>query len=439
MKNKLTDWAKRKYNRSSSPFLPAEIRESTEELHNPACGMYQMYTLAVEQEPDLEELHWCMDNSLVLVFFQIGHYRKIPLDETAIRHMDDVLAELSRAQKDVILRIAYDNTGKGLEQEPETFDRILEHMEHLAPLLHKYTSCIYILQGLFVGSWGEMHTSRYLSADKLVRLEKKLRQCIGAETYLAFRRPVHYRKIHKMTAPEFGTGIFDDGILGSSENLGTFGTQSQKKVGWEQPWSREEELQFLTELSRYAPIGGEAVLGDNPIYPYTLPDTIDLLTRMHLSYLNSAYDSRVHRAWEKMTYHQRGAWNGINGKEYIIRHIGYRYRVTEVRCSPEGEALHLSITIRNDGFSRAYRAIHPYIRTGEERSYIEYDLQNLLPQQQCTLHVRVASGSGEILLGASWMPDRREVRFANRGIAGGQILLGRGAEIGGKSGLPTEG
>lgn len=424
MRSKIAGWVKKKSAPSALSFVPAEVEESVEELDNPACGMYQMFTLAVEQEPDIKELQWCMGRSLVLVFFQIGHYRKRPLDEAALQHMERVLDELSRNNKDVILRIAYDNTGKGLEHEPETLDRILGHMEQMSPLLHKYASCIYIVQGLFVGSWGEMHTSRHLSTAKLARLEQKLRNCLGEGTYMAFRRPMQYRRIHKTVEPNAATGIFDDGILGSRENLGTFGTQSQRQSGWEGSWNREEELQFLSELARYAPVGGEAVLGSSARYPWTFSDTLGLLAGMNVSYLNSAYDVRVHSAWEKMVFPHRGAWKGMNGKDYIFRHVGYRYRVKAVHCSLCQDMLSLSITIKNDGFSRAYQPVRPYIQIGGERSYFEKDLQELGPGEECVLKTFAACSSGEILLGASRMKDMREVLFANTPVSTGQILLG---------------
>lgn len=65
----------------------------------------------------------------------------------------------ARHDKDMILRIIYDDEGKGMEHEPAGLSQIQSHMDQLGSIIYKYAAHIYTTQGLFIGSWGEMHTS----------------------------------------------------------------------------------------------------------------------------------------------------------------------------------------------------------------------------------------------------------------------------------------
>lgn len=351
-------------------FCENRQRESTKELNNPLCGWYQIHTFRVEEEPDLEELRWCVEEKdrLALVIFHIGAYRSRSMDAPALSHMEAVLRFFQERKTDLILRVVYDNEGKGMEQEPGLFSRVLTHVEQIGGLLGRYQEQIYIFQGLFVGSWGEMHSSRYLSADKLIQIMEKLRSCLGKNVYLAVRRPVFYRMFFSSVEESRRMGLFDDGMFGSATHLGTFGADSKNRVGWEQAWNRKEELCFEEELGQYAPIGGEAVLGENRQYPYHLEETTALLKQMHISYLNRVHDRQVLDIWKKMTWEKKDAWKGCNGYDYIGAHLGYRFRVRETKvkfqkgCDDRSYA-DITVRIQNDGFSCCYEEAEVYLET----------------------------------------------------------------------------
>ena len=52
-------------------FQAAKLAESTAELSNPARGWYQIHTFLAEQEPDFEELRWCLHPKDTLAFLLI--------------------------------------------------------------------------------------------------------------------------------------------------------------------------------------------------------------------------------------------------------------------------------------------------------------------------------------------------------------------------------
>ena len=58
----------------------------------------------------------------------------------------------------MILRVCYDTEGKGMEREPQRIFVVQRHMQALGSLAERYADAILTVQGVFVGSWGEMHT-----------------------------------------------------------------------------------------------------------------------------------------------------------------------------------------------------------------------------------------------------------------------------------------
>ena len=176
----------------------AELAETREPLRNPARGWYQIHTFLVDREPDLEELTWCLnpEDALVLLLFDIGGYRDRNLDQEALGRMARVLEFFARRNYDCVVRAVYDHEGRAPEREPFFFAQVLAHLEQVAGVLKPF-SCVFVYQGMLVGSWGEMHSSRFLSRERLGKMAEVLQNCRGEETWLAVRRPVQWRQLHK--------------------------------------------------------------------------------------------------------------------------------------------------------------------------------------------------------------------------------------------------
>ena len=62
------------------------------------------------------------------MLLDIYKYHSMPLDETALNSIRDILSFFVHYKKDVILRPVYDREGKGLEAEPESFELVLTHL-----------------------------------------------------------------------------------------------------------------------------------------------------------------------------------------------------------------------------------------------------------------------------------------------------------------------
>ena len=97
-----------------------------------------------------------------------------PIEKTymdnAISNLIDILKYFESKEKDVILRFAYDTKGKALEEEPFSFKTVLEHAKWIVESLQNNSRNVFIVQGLILGNWGEMHTSKHISDENLRRI-----------------------------------------------------------------------------------------------------------------------------------------------------------------------------------------------------------------------------------------------------------------------------
>jgi len=241
-------------------FVHGELTETTEELKNPARGWYQIYTFLAEQEPDFAAQRWCLDtrDTLALVLIDIGSYRKRDLDGTALDRIRQILRFFEENQYDCIVRAVYDHEGKAFVREPADFAQVQTHLRQIGSVIKECASSVFVFQGMLVGNWGAMHGSRFFNDERMILLAEILRMQKTPQTFLAVRRPVYWRRLHegqKYRALNCwdGMGLFDDGIFGSASHLGTFAEEERKDQVWDEPWRRDEELEFEHKLCHQVP------------------------------------------------------------------------------------------------------------------------------------------------------------------------------------------
>lgn len=108
---------------------------------------------------------------------------------------------------------------------------------------------ILVHQGLFVGSWGEMHGSKFLSTAPMTELVQTLYEAIGGICPIAVRKPEQLRSIVEQLELEKKTAVsltlFNDGIFGSETDLGTYGTEPRiDNSSNNRAWARQDELDW---------------------------------------------------------------------------------------------------------------------------------------------------------------------------------------------------
>lgn len=166
-------------------FKNGLFEEKTGQIVNPGRGWYQLYSFSATESIHPEELKWSLDaqDALALVMIDIGAYKGKPIDAEGLANIRSILEFFSKAEKDMILRIVYDREGKGLEREPAFFSQIIEHIRQVGPIVSEYAEHTLIVQGFLLGSWGEMHSSRYLTEDKLLKLKAEWSGATGEPAY----------------------------------------------------------------------------------------------------------------------------------------------------------------------------------------------------------------------------------------------------------------
>ena len=333
-------------------FRAEKFEESIAYDMNPGRGWYRIYTFQIEDPIDNESLKvvCCKDEQLALVLVDLKFYQFSSLDEKALLHMTQILEFFRQEKKEIILRCVYDTEGKGLEREPFGIQLIQTHMRQLGPIIKQYANTILTLQGLFIGSWGEMHQSKFLKPEHLKALVLTMQEVTDGAIQLAVRKPQYLRMLSKV-CDKLELGLFNDGIMASESDLGTYGLPPKSAAGKDDAWCREDEIEFQYNICQNRLNGGE-VVKDNPLN--NLETAIADLEKMHLTYLHSIYDSKVLDKWRKTIYQKEGAFKGVDGLTYIGTHLGYRFVIHEVIAEIKKKKIILTLTLENTGFANAY-------------------------------------------------------------------------------------
>lgn len=366
-------------------FIPEDFCQSDRALNNPDRGFYsiQAYTIQTVSQTFQEEEDWHWP--LQMVQINLRKFRDGPISQTGLQNVEALFAFLRGQGRRYLVRFLYDWDGQAGQTEPETLEVVLTHMRQLSPILKEYDDCVFVLQGLFVGNWGEMNGTPFTTRECLERLTRELAQAAGEGAFLSVRTPAQWRSAVGAAALEptdplaSRLGLFNDGILGNSTDCGTYAAGTESGDDPLASRSREEELAFQEELCKYVPNGGEVIL-ENPLNDFD--SALEAFRTMHITYLNWDYDRAVLEKWAAATV-EEAPFQGMDGLTYMERHLGYRYYIEEALLDYDflTNRLRLGAALKNDGFAPCYTR-HPMTLTlvgeGEILSVpLEADLREL--------------------------------------------------------------
>lgn len=313
-------------------------------LRNPNRGFYHICRATLSDGPcDYESMaaaHVAAypDDTLALLEINLREYRTGDISPVGMANLDALFSSWGDYDTGLIVRFLYDWDGNGPENEPEDLAVVLGHIGQAGSVLSVHGGSIFCLQGLFVGSWGEMHGTKF--SDNFAVLAEALDDATGNCMFLSVRTPAQLREILE-SCPDLEPrlGLFNDGMLGSATDLGTYDMADQ---GAERR-TREQELFFQENTCLSVPNGGEAVL-DNPYNDFE--NAAMDMSRMHVAYLNSAYDPAVLGKWAGTDMAVYGL-DGLSGLDYIERRLGYRLYVADSGRYGDGVRY---VELRNAGF-----------------------------------------------------------------------------------------
>ena len=419
-------------------FQKADLQEEKRKLENPSRGWYRIYTFEVDKIPNFQPMLWCdlEGDTLVMVILNIGAYKERELDAQGLEHIRDILRFFAKKQYEIILRITYDHEGKALEREPFFFSTVTGHMRQLIPVWNEFREHIFVYQGLLIGNWGEMHTSRFLHPQKLKELWRILKEESSPKIYCAVRKPSYWRLLHP-DGEKDNMGLFDDAIFGSESHLGTFGITESGNAAWDVSWCKKDELEFEDELCKRVPNGGEAICGEQYLAQENMHSTIETLRKMHVTYLNKEYDKKLLGIWKDWKWDGQDVWQGSSLYEYIESHLGYRFLVKDVKLTSvsntEQEGI-LTIEVENVGFANFYEEAEVLLEQIEDsgdsnRWVLDTNIRSWDVGKVTEVTVSIPKRNSKLYLSVSRKWDERSICFANQGTDNTRVFLGEMQEI----------
>ncbi len=423
-------------------YTPASYAESNAILENPYCGFLHLCGFLLSEDDPESMTVRCRQyinsnrRQLMLAEINLKNYADSDLSETALQQLDYILSEINASRKQVILRFLYDWDGKALETEPKEISQIIRHMDQAAAVINQYADSVFLIQSTFTGNCGEMTQTRFGSHEHNRYLMTHLSEVTDPSIFLAVRTPSHLRGVTNSKTPitpetafngslASRLGLFNDGMLGSVYDLGTYDdTSFADSTAPEEKGTREEEIAFQEYLCQYVPNGGEAVI-DNPYNDFE--NAVADLRRMHVSYLNRDHHAEVLEKWEASAYEGNDCFHGMNGLDYIEAHLGYRYVITNSGLSYDAmknEEATFSITIQNTGFAPSYRNFDGLITLRNTAAGflisipVEMDVRTIQSGSEAAFTFSLAvralpEGTYEISFGLTDPYTGRSIQFAN--------------------------
>ena len=317
-------------------------------VHNPGRGFYSIFPFDIAVTVDTGALTSSLrsDQSLVLLEIDLSAYRSCDIDENALNNLHDILGFFKGKGKDMILRFTYDMIGRAKESEPDTLSRVINHMDSVGRVVKSYVKNVFLVQGLFIGNWGEMHTSGFSDEEDLKKLYRAYRLGPMGEIYLAVRTVAQLRLLLEesellrdvleydgMLTPEMKksvtkVGLFDDAMLHDSTDLGTYAD-----------YERDEALGYIHDACIKVPVGGEALLGEQEC---SSDEVISYMEMMRVNYINSQHDENLLSKWKETKVGEKHLYDIISDR------MGYALSVESLSFDKKEGSF--EIVIKNHGF-----------------------------------------------------------------------------------------
>jgi hypothetical protein len=256
--------------------------------------------------------------SLSRAYIRLDEYRNRPLPPELLAKLDSQFQLVRKAGIKVILRFNYNfPTGEAdMKKAPDaSLNLTLAHINQLKPMLQRNADVISVLQGGFIGAWGEWHNSGS-GLDKPQPKAKILAALLTAmptNRMVQMRYPDDIRSSYPAAltsqnafrgTPQARVGFKNDCFLSNPSDAGTY----------------EPDLpalkNYASQIAPFVAIGGETCSATPPQQRTDCPSAEAELAKYHWSYLNSSFYEPALDRWRE---------EGCYAK--IARSLGYRFQL----------------------------------------------------------------------------------------------------------------
>jgi hypothetical protein len=398
-------------------------------FRNPERGFYSSADLL--NEPSLAFVGES-GNTLVHAPIRLDDYRDTPLPPELLTELDAAFGRVRRAGLKVIPRFMY-NFGPYPRSEPDASEeQIVAHLEQLTPVLEANADVLLLLQGGFIGAWGEWHSSTHrLDRDPKAkrRILDALLAAVPRDRMVALRFPTDIDdlvgKLPEDRAftddPVARVGSHQDCFLGSETDVGTWGRTGNNV---------ETDKDRMSERARFVAVGGETCAPGPRANCWFASEE---MRRMHWTYLNEDFHPDVIQR-----FHADACF-----LDFEIR-LGYRFVLERAGYRVHGDHLRLVARFRNEGYAALFnpRTIYVVLEGGGRRVELPMradprhwpSLKASVVAEDLRLPDDLPAGVYRLSL---WLPDpaprlrdRPEyaIRLANQGVWDARSGLNRIAE-----------
>lgn len=345
--------------------------DSLATLDNPERGFYHTCGMGlktkdtkVPQLPGGMLVHLRLDIS---AFSTKAGGKDAPISEDALKALKTTLENIRTQGKGVIIRSCYDPGFGGKKDMEPDLKLMQQHLKQLGAVYSAYADIIVCLELGTFGPWGEMHSSKCCTYDNVNAALDALLAATPSSMTVNLRTPQYVagwfglNPMDKLDGSSSAflsamkakgknaarIGLFNDGYLGSSSDLGTFAAVP-----------RAAGVAWLKKAATHTFYGGEAV-ADSSGASQGAFNTLKYIStegfETHTTYLNVEWNQRVHKAWKEDTYRHSGdEYDGQNGFKYVQDHLGYRIVMRHAKVQTKAlkeKKLNLRVTLENVGFA----------------------------------------------------------------------------------------
>lgn len=250
---------------------------------------------------------------------------------------------------------------------------ILRHIEQIGSVIKNHSDVLTAVEVGMIGPWGEMHSSAIATKDNFNALIAAWLKNTDGTTPILARRPrmiadylgINVKelgdRIAQKDTDEYRLGVFNDGYLGSANDLGTY-------------VNRDIEVKWLSNQAAHTPFGGEVTIPGSEYNKINFAAYEMFLT--HTSYLNELWNDKVIAEWKNTIYDEKaGTDNKYYGKtayEYIRDHMGYRFTISDIALPIKPDKnIKIKFNITNDGFGNLLKnKTCELLFVGKDKTYI---------------------------------------------------------------------
>ena len=343
-------------------YFSNSFKESIEHINNPDQGFYR--PLIVRLKPDSfshgtnnpeQVYHLRCDISQFSGAVNSDKVDK-KLTDIALNGLDNYLYELKKQNKNAVIRFCYDPNYEGKKDQEPSLTTIETHIKQLSEILNKHIDTLTAIEAGMLGPWGEMHSSKIATEENKAKVFKYWLQNTKKISILArttkaiftyFGKTLDEMEQYTTQSTEEGylLGMFNDCYLSTNIDTGTY------------VYDRTRETNWLSTQNDHLPYGGETcAVSEMSDLEICLPE----MFLLGLSYLNIEYHSGVIEKWKNLKYEESlGAdllFYGMNGFDYIKRHLGYRLLIKSINVNYEKNGNYeMKIKMRNVGFGNMWK------------------------------------------------------------------------------------